>query len=90
MRRRELPGGTVGGRIAGTSRPRSRRALEAATARASSPRTTGTMGEGWPSRTRSTWLRSRATRPAPSGDRRTRTAANAAAVSAGVEAVVKM
>ena len=90
MRSRELPGGTVGGRMAGTSRPRSSSAAEAATARASSPSTTGTMGDGWPGRTRSTWPAAGppGRRPPPSagpgprpGPRRCRP---------GVEAVVKM
>ena len=90
MRRRAVPTGTVGGRIAGTSNPRSSSAAAASRARRSSPHTTGTIGEPWPGRSRSTCARRRATRPAPSALVSTPRAASAAAVSAGVDAVVKM
>ncbi len=78
-RRRDVPRATVGGRIAGTISPCSSIAAAAATARASSPHTKGTIGDGWPSRTRSTFARRRATSAAPSAERRTRRAASAAA-----------
>jgi hypothetical protein len=89
-RRREVPSGTVGGRMAGTRRPRASRASAAATAAASSPSTTGTMGDGWPGASRSTWPRSRARRASPSALRTIPRAAWAAAASAGERAVVKM
>src|SRR5437764_671561 len=85
MRSRDVPGATVGGRIAGTSNPRSRRAALAASALRSSPSTTGTIGEGWPGAMRSTWRRRVATRASPSGERTTRRAARAAAEPAAVD-----
>ena len=89
-RSRQVPGATVGGRMAGTSRPRSSSAAAAASARSSEPSTTGTIGDGCPGATTSTFARSLATSPSPSAERRTPSAARAAAVSGGLEAVVKM
>ncbi len=94
-RNRDVPGATVGGRMAGTHTPRARSRSEAATASASAPTTTGMIGEGWPGRptaaaTRATCPASLARRRSPSPDRITPTAARAAAASAGVGAVVKM
>ena len=58
-RRRDVPGATVGGRIAGTTMPCSRNIVAAAaTARASSPQRYGRIGEGWPGRSRFTFARS--------------------------------
>ena len=45
IRRRHVPGATVGGRIAGTSSPSARSAADTSTARASSPNITGTIGD---------------------------------------------
>ncbi len=67
-RNRHVPAGTVGGRMAGTRIPSARSAAAASSARCSSPHTNGTMGEGWPGRTRSTSARSRRTSAAPSSD----------------------
>ena len=58
--------------------------------RASSPKTTGTIGDGWPGRSRSTLARRRVMSSLPSVEPMTPTAARAAAVSAGERAVVKM
>src|ERR1019366_8796579 len=52
-RRRAVPGGTVGGRMAGTQTPWARKVADAATARSSDPRTMGMMGLGCPGATRS-------------------------------------
>ena len=44
-RKRDVPAGTVGGRIAGTSSPRSSSSAAAARARASSPSRIGMIGD---------------------------------------------
>ena len=56
-RRRELPGGTVGGRIAGTRKPFSSSVAEAASAPSASPMITGRIADGWPGASRSMWPR---------------------------------
>ena len=89
-RRREVPGGTVGGRMAGTSMPSSSSDAAASSVACSSPITTGTIGDGCPGRSRSTCARRRSCSARPSSERSTVEAASAAAVSAGVDAVVKM
>ena len=91
LRRRDVPGATVGGRIAGTSRPRSAMNAAASSAACSSPSTTGhdrrrvtgahALDVAAQAAPRARRLRANAAR---------RSAARAAAVSAGVDAVVKM
>ena len=90
-RSRDVPGGTVGGRMAGTSSPR-RAGRRPPRARAPRRRTTnGTIGDGCPGRSRSTLARSRATQlVALRASGRPAARPSAAAVSAGVDAVVKM
>ena len=83
-------GGTVGGRMAGTTRPRLRSSDEAFMANSSLPRTIGTIGEGWSGRKASTFSRRRLRSSSPSSERHTVMAAMAAAVSAALGAVVKM
>ena len=95
-RRRLVPTGTVGGRMAGTHRPSSSSAADASSAACSLPSTTGMIGLGCPgganpaSVTRSISAARRPVRAAPSADRTIRSAASAAAASAGVGAVEKM
>ena len=95
-RRRLVPTGTVGGRMAGTHRPSWSSAADALSAACSLPRTTGMIGLGCPgganpaSATRSISAARRPVRAAPSAERRMRSAASAAAASAGVGAVEKM
>ena len=50
----DWPGATVGGRMAGTSRPCSSSRADAASAASSSPSTIGMIGDGWPGDSRST------------------------------------
>ena len=90
IRSRQVPSATVGGRMAGTRRPRSTSAWDTSSARDSVPSSTGTIGLGWPGTNRSTLDRSCATSASPSADVTMPTAAVAAAMSAGVDAVVKM
>ena len=86
-----VPGATVGGRMAGTSRPRSSSAAAAADGRAprrrGRPGRSATGGRAGPGRRGAAAGRPGAS---PSAERTTRRAARAAAASAGVEAVVKM
>ena len=95
-RRRLVPTGTVGGRMAGTHRPSWSSAADALSAACSLPSTTGMIGLGCPggakpaSATRSISAARRPVRAAPSAERRMRSAARAAAASAGVGAVEKM
>ena len=76
--------------MAGTSRPASSSAAAAASAAPSSPSTIGTMGDGWPGRTASMWVRKDRRSISPSGDRQISTASAAAAAAAGASPVVKM
>ena len=91
-----MPTGTVGGRMAGTHSPSWSSAADALSAACSLPSTMGMIGLGCPggakpaSVTRSISAARRPVRAAPSADRTIRSAARAAAASAGVGAVEKM
>ena len=95
-RNRLVPAGTVGGRMAGTHKPSASRAADASRARCSVPRITGMMGlEGWsrvpgppgwsPLADPRHQVGQAPDQRVPFGERRTPSAASAAAASAGRE-----